>query len=138
MTTKMNYYGYHNENELPIKAGMSVKVPVGTLYECRGELVESKRVRSVKVDHVLPGQSFAVGYFRHASGEVHFAYSHKEDPYTVKRFYGTDNLMELWPMMTVVDYGHYSTIFLPITNPAISWVGRGGYWCRADINQFDF
>lgn len=136
--TNKNYTGYITEALLPIKAGMTVKLAKGVLYACRGKLVENKKNRSIKVNHVLPGQSLAVGFFHHASGEVHFSYTQRHDIYTVKNLYGTDNLMDLWPLMTTSDYDHYSTIFLPISNPQVSWAGTGGYWCDADINQFDF
>lgn len=136
--TKTNYTGYSNETHLPIKAGMIVKLPKNSLYDCNGNLFENKKNRSIKVDHVLPGQSIVVGYFHHATREVHLSYTHQQDAYLVEKIYGTDDLMKLWPQMTVEDHGHYSTIFLPISNPQVSWVGSGGYWCRADLNQFDF
>lgn len=35
-------------------------------------------------------------------------------------------------------YKNYHQEQIPARNPRIIWVGGGGYWCDADINEIDF
>jgi hypothetical protein len=105
------------------------------LLSKRGQLVEAKRSYKVRVNHMLNGSDMMVGYYRKEKNEVHFFFSNRHDAYTLQNIYGTSNLENLWPLIKVVDHGHYSSLFIALDNPKISWVGSGGYWNRADINQ---
>jgi hypothetical protein len=129
---KTMYLGFHETSELPIKRGQSLTIPKGTIYRHRGQLREVKRATTIKVHSVMHGMSLCVGHL-YQNGEVHFSFMDRHDPERIKEIYGHSNVAELWPLMRVNEYG---SIFLPISNPEVTWAGSGGYWSEADINQF--
>lgn len=125
------YRGFHEDNELPIRLGQTIQIPKGTIVEHRGQLQETKRSYRVRVDHVLNGMSYCVGYWHKPTQTAHFSFVSRYDRERVKELYGTDDLSQLWPLMSV----RGGNIFLPIINPQVRWAGKGGYWSAADINQ---
>ena len=128
---KTQYLGFHRPEELPIKRGQELTIPKGTIYQHRGKLHETRRAHKVKVQSVLGGMSYCVGH-RYNDGDVRFSYSNRRDRDNIKAAYGTDVLAQLWPLMTIRE----NSLFLPISNPEVTWAGAGGYWSDADINQF--
>lgn len=130
------YTGFHHENTLPVKAGDTVTFPKGTIVQSTGGqgLRELVRAQTVKVHHVLNGSSMHVGYER-ANGEICWSFEHHG--YLVRDTYGVDHPEKIMdrivrsqrPECIVTD------LWLPLTNPEVCWVGSGGYWQSADINQ---
>lgn len=115
------YRGFVDNSVLPIHKGMEVTISKGTVVDgVRKEPTKSTRNQTVKVDHVLPGMSICVGHFFFTPGEVSFQYHNREDIETVRKLYGTTDLAELWPLMTLKDCGHYVTLFLPVKNPTVA------------------
>jgi hypothetical protein len=129
---KTIYRGFHNVSELPIKQGQTLTLPKGTIYRHRGELREVKRATTIKVHSLQSGRSLCVGRI-YKDGEVHFSFMSRNDPELIKKVYGHAIMEDLWPLMTVNEYG---SVFLPVSNPEVTWAGAGGYWSDADINQF--
>lgn len=88
----VKFFGYYDDDELPIKPGMMVTIRKGTIIHTtaqQGPKIAS-RTYKVKVNHLLNGVT------RHRD--------HRDD---------------------VVDF----------QNPRVRWVGTGGYWYDADIND---
>jgi hypothetical protein len=56
------FLGFYHDSEIPFKAGQVVTLPKGTLVQTRLGLVENKRARRVKIDHILNGMSICVGH----------------------------------------------------------------------------
>ena len=125
------YQGFHENSELPIKRGQELTIPKGTLYHHRGELHETRRAYKVRVHSVLNGMSVCVGHI-YKDGHVNLNFMSRNDRETVEELYGTSDLSQLWPRMTVRN----NSIYLPVSNPMVTWAGSGGYWSDADINQF--
>ena len=123
--------GYHGYNDLPFRQGETVTVRKGTLIKYRGNLIEAKRTYNVKIHSTGPGSSMCVGFMTRG-GDPRFMFSSENDRWQCKQLYGTDDLSQLWPRMRAFE----GSIFLAISNPTITWPGRGGYWMDADMNQF--
>lgn len=129
--------GFHHDDELPIKPGDTVVVPKGTKIRTMGPVREkiAGRTYTVKVNHLLNGRSFCIGYVhggvntpetRHACGMDRYDIEH-----IVKLYGGTPDRLLNHPDVVVRD-GHY--LFLPIEPPTVRWAGTGGYWYEVDIN----
>lgn len=118
------FEGYHTESSLPIKQGQKVVVPAGTLVRSMKPGVDpylTKAQRTVTVRMLMPGQSVPA---RLALGD--------KDYYKPLEAAGYD--FTALEKLRDENYAAFSELFVPITNPSITWAGAGGYWCDADIN----
>ena len=131
---KQNYFGYHPIRELHFKKGDHVLIPRGTHVRTSRSFKANRvaaRTYRVRVDHVLCGTEVQVGHV-YPGNVFHEACWHW-DVSTIEQTYGTTEIPSLWPAMKVRD----KYVYLPISNPVVRWVGQGGYWCEADINDVE-
>lgn len=54
------YLGFHYDDDLTIKPGMTVTIRKGTMVECRGEVKPAGRTYKVVVNHILNGQNLYI------------------------------------------------------------------------------
>ena len=131
----VQFNGYHDFNDLPDLRGKQVKLPAGTEVTSTNPAKRErvlKRAQTVQVHHMGCGESRCVGTV-FSNGERHAVRLYREESAAVKAKYGTDDheVLVHHPDTRTL----HGQVFLPISNPTIIWVGSGGYWCEADLNQ---
>lgn len=92
--TDLQYLGYHDLHDLPVRQGQRVRIRKGTV------------IRSTKIGSL---------------------------PFVAARTYVVVVRSLDTGMAEFVHAGHVH----PATNPRVVWVGSGGYWVSADINDVE-
>lgn len=136
----MRFKGYHDDASLPFARGARVVVPAGTpvvsTHPQRKQFV-TKRRQTVKINHFGCGMSFCVGE-ELSNGTRRGTLMRREDGPHLASIYGTSDPNELVQHPEAITQsngdGHCKSVFLPVHNPSVVWVGTGGYWCEVDIN----
>lgn len=116
-TASIKYYGYHDVNTLPIKSGMTVKVPKGTkVQSCHPKKREfvTKREMTIRVNWINCGSDMSLSDYEHAVSRG------SEKPGAI---------------MFNSNRFHRDEIRMATSNPTIHWAGSGGYWNSVDIND---
>lgn len=141
--------GYH-DGPLPYKKGDTVRIKKGTaLRSTRSGQTEFTcgRTYTVKVNHTLHGRSIRIGYRRYdpegTVTEEDISFELRSDRNTCLHLFGSDTLEVLLPH--AVERSHYDyedgsryvDLYIPVDNPSVRWVGSGGYWMEADINDIE-
>lgn len=131
------YVGFYRDEALPFGPGSTVVIPKGVLvksmHPSRREFV-TKRKMTVKVNHVLNGQSmpyYGIGdrerwAWRDNAAVVELL-AKLDDENNVMRHYDGEDANERHLAL------HKATV--PVHNPVVVWPGSGGYWNEVDIND---
>jgi hypothetical protein len=134
MTVSEKYKGYYDFSELPDLRGKRVKVPAHTKVSSTNPRKSSyvlSRPQTVVVHHLGCGMSACVGHMN-AQGERRGRLVDKADIRALSPWYETEDVEALVHHEDARVLGY--SVFLPVSNPTVVWVGSGGYWCEADIN----
>ncbi len=130
-TNKRFYSGFHLSVELPIKTGQMAKLRKGALYQQHGLTLVAQHDKWVYANCISLGYSILVGK-KPVDGELKPWFYQLAQPEKEKivKMYGTPYISDLAAVFIIKGSG----IYLPISNPMVSW--HGG--CEADINEFVF
>lgn len=143
------YRGYQEKSTIPFRKGDKVLIkkgtPIITTRPGKRDLV-AKRTYEVLVNHTLCGRSMRVGTRIYDANDnlsdEHYCFEHKSDRYRAMEMFGTDKIKEI-PLMCLVEKMHrkredgslHVGVYIDIDNPTVRWVGSGGYWYEADVND---
>lgn len=124
-----NLIGFHDDQELKaitgITRGTLVIIPKGTsvksTHPSKKEYVTKKDMK-VKVHHFMNGMNLPLND-KYSQAEV-ADYLEISGAFCLL---GTTINGEILPR------GINASV--PVKNPSVTWIGSGGYWCEADINQ---
>jgi len=122
------YLGYHDEWTLPIKPGMKVRIPKGTMlrsmHPSKDGPYPAARAQTITVHHLMPGWSIPCNHVLN-----------DRDMYELAEKNGVDlEEIEIWKLDNDIRY--YNEM-IPMGNPKIVWPGKGGYWVEADVNDIE-
>lgn len=136
----MKFKGYHDVANLPFTQGARIVIPAGTPVVSthpQRKHFTTKRQQTVKAHSLGCGMSLCIGW-ETGDGVRRGHLTHRGDGERLASIYGTSDPQELvqHPAATLQSNGegHTKSVFLPVQNPSVCWVGAGGYWCEADLN----
>lgn len=147
------FTGYYDSKDLPIKNGDTVRVPKGTtlhsFHPRKDGPYLSARAKTVKIDHLIPGQTLTVAYAEtDEDGKINYwrcCMSGTDYRYVCQNLgiEGTDAEMDellkakafLVPRSPVSD--HHFEARVHVGSPTVRWPGASGYWVWADINAVE-
>lgn len=128
------HVGYHEDAELPIKRGDRVRIRAGaeiwtTLPDPAKKRFSLKRARVVTVHSMDCGSTVSVTLY----GDE----SHKQRVRELEKALAQENSPEKRTQMQQ-ELSDLARGLLHIQPPGVCWVGTGGYWHHAKLEDVDF